>query len=301
MALTLKVYGGPDDAADGFEQHWRNGMLKAHLLSDVGKKRSRNQDYCILCAPPDPYDGVLCAVADGMGGVNGGEYASRLAMETLAEAYYLSTYPPVPERLKYAVQAGNRRIYSAAAANPEFHGMGTTVSALAVKNNYCYLAQVGDSRVYIARRGHPVRQLTEDHSLVAEQVRSGYLSEAEARHHAMKNLITRAVGTRETVDVDLFHLRIQRDDVFIICSDGLSNVVDEAGIDEALALPSLKGAARRLVGSALEAGGPDNITVALIQVSGDPPRGHAEEGAAELRPFAGGLRGLLRRALPRRK
>lgn len=302
MVLTPRISGGPEDAAGSFEYQWRGGALQAHLLSDVGKKRARNQDFCILCAPEDEQmarrSGVVCAVADGMGGVNGGEFASRLAMQTLAEAYYLSSNLPVPERLSHAVQLGNRRILEAAATNPEYHGMGTTVSALVVKDNYSYLAQVGDSRVYVSRRGHPVQQLTEDHSLVAEQVRNGFLSEEEARNHAMKNLITRAVGTREAVQVDLFSMRVERGDVFVLCSDGLSNVVHDREIDSALMLPTLQGAARRLVGRALEAGGPDNITVALLRVTGEPVRGHREEGAVELHPLNSGFRGLLRRMLP---
>lgn len=286
MALVPLTRGGPDDGGN-YEHQWSGEYLQAHLLSDIGKKRQQNEDSCILCAPEDKRleqeRGFLFAVADGMGGVSGGEFASRLALHSIVERYYTGVEPGIPERLREAVMTANKRIYEEAENHPEYHGMGTTVSVVLVNGENAYVAQVGDSRVYLWRTGRRrLWQLTEDHSLIAEQVRNGYLSEEEAQNHSLKNLITRAVGTREAITVDLFALKLEVDDAILICSDGLSNVVKDEEIAGAMRLNSLQGAARVLVGHALEAGGPDNITVALLKVIKQPPKTELDEGAVQV-------------------
>jgi len=296
MATIPLTQTGPTNGGN-FECHWQGRFLQAHILTDVGKKRERNEDSCAMCAPEDDDTasnfGQLFMVADGMGGVHGGEFASRLALSTLIDEYFDGAAGNVPERLRMAVERANQRIYEEAEHNSDYHGMGTTVSAVLVRGDYAYIAQVGDSRVYVKRGNTNVVQLTQDHSLVAEQVRNGIISEEEARHHSMKNLITRAVGTKDTVKIDLFALRIQKDDTFLICSDGLSGVVTDEQIDEALDQANTKGSARILVGKALEGGGPDNISVIVLRVSGEPPASDLHEGAKQLRLNSGGFLGRL--------
>ncbi|MEX2015062.1 MAG: hypothetical protein WD873_00405, partial [Candidatus Hydrogenedentales bacterium] len=169
------------------------------------------------------------------------------------------------------------------------------VSMVIVRDDVAYIAQVGDSRVYIAREGQPLFRITEDHSIVAEQVRNGIISEDEARHHNLKNLITRAVGIKEIVDVDLFGLRLKKGDTVLICSDGLSNAVDDAGIQQALRLDTVQAAARLLVGKALDAGGSDNISVAILRVRDNLPHGNMHRGCLQVSLPGNGLLGRLRR------
>lgn len=291
---------GPDKGGN-FEYHWSGQFLEAHLISDVGKKRSRNEDGCALCIPDDKdlarNRGLFFAVADGMGGVSGGDFASRLALRTIVEEYYARSEPTVPSRLNEAISQANRRIFQEAENHPEYYGMGTTVSIVLIHGDHAYVAHVGDSRVYHSRNGDSLCQITEDHSLVAEQVRNGYISEEEARSHSLKNLITRAVGTKDSVKVDLFALRIKPGDTFLICSDGLSNMVDNDQFAAALAGDNLQGAARLLIGRALEAGAPDNVTAVLIRVTGVPFRTRMDEGAVRVAPPKGGFLGTLRKLI----
>ncbi|MFA6242492.1 MAG: protein phosphatase 2C domain-containing protein, partial [Candidatus Hydrogenedentales bacterium] len=154
MAVTPLTLSGPDKGGS-FEYHWAGAYLQAHLLSDVGKKRTRNEDGCIICAPEDKRiandRGIFLAVADGMGGVSGGDFASRLALQTMVEEYYGSQEPNIPARLRDSIERANRRIFEEAENHPEYYGMGTTVSALAIIGDHVYIAQVGDSRVYLRR------------------------------------------------------------------------------------------------------------------------------------------------------
>lgn len=293
------VRTGPDGGGN-YETQWAGEFIQAHLLSDVGKKRNHNEDSCLLSVPDERSASsdrsLLFAVADGMGGVSGGEFASRLALQTLSDHYYNSE-GSIPTRLSEALRQANQRIFEEAEHNPRYHGMGTTVSAVVIQGDCAYVAQVGDSRVYMTRGNGTIWQITDDHSLVAEQVRNGVLSEEEARNHALKNLITRAVGTRDSIDVDLFAVRVQQNDTLLICSDGLSNVVSDEEIAAALKGNSLQGAARVLVGRALEGGGPDNITVVLLRVLKTPPRARLEEGAVKVTLEKPGIINKLKRIL----
>lgn len=299
MAGAILTRTGPE-AGGNFEYQWAGDFIQAHLLSDVGKKRNHNEDSCMLCVPEDrsalAEQGLLFAVADGMGGVSGGEFASRLALQTLADEYYGST-GSIPARLRESLRKANLRIYEEAEHNPQYHGMGTTVSAVALQGDCAYIAQVGDSRVYMSRDNGTIWQITDDHSLVAEQVRNGMLSEEEARTHALKNLITRAVGTKDSIEIDLFAVRLQEKDTLLICSDGLSNVVKDDEIGHTLKSNTVQGAARVLVGRALEGGGPDNITVVLLRVTKTPPRAKLDEGAVKVTLQRPGLFSKLRRLI----
>ena len=280
MAVVPQTQIGPPRGGN-YEYHWSGPFLEAHLLSDVGKKRQRNEDGCTLCVPDDKdlarERGVLLAVADGMGGVSGGDFASRLGLQTLVEEYYARNEATVPARLQEAVNQANRRIFQEAENHPEFYGMGTTMCALLVHGDHGYIAHVGDSRLYLYRDA--LYQVTEDHSLVAEQVRNGYISEDEARTHSLKNLITRAVGTKDAVKADLYAVKLKVGDTIMMCSDGLSNLVDDNAIAGILTGGNLQGAARVLVGRALEGGAPDNVTVLLLRVIAPPFKTQLAAGA----------------------
>ncbi len=272
---------GPPDGGN-FEQNWAHSYLVAHVISDIGKRRERNEDSAMLGGPQDvdllDGCGYLFAVADGMGGASAGEHASQLALESFSRYYYERPAENVPEHIRASFEAANRSVFDESENNAELHGMGTTLSVVSIIGDCAYVGQVGDSRVYLLRSDNQLIQLTEDHSLVAEQVRGGLLSEEEARNHAMKNLITRAVGIRFEVEVDLFGVRLEKNDTLMLCSDGLCNFVGDNDIADCLQLKSLTSAARVLVGKALEAGGTDNISVVTIRVVDSPPRKPMHEG-----------------------
>ncbi len=281
-AAPITFMGPADGLNCAFK--WSGRCLHAHLISDVGRKRQNNEDSCLLCAPEDARHferrGVLFAVADGMGGASAGERASRLALETIAEQYYDETYKGLaPAALSESIMAANSAVYYESESSADYAGMGTTASVLAVMGNWAYIAQVGDSRIYLFREGLGVKQLTNDHSLVAEQMRNGLINAEEARTHLLKNLITRAVGIRSAVDVDLFALDLRFGDTLLLCSDGLSNMVTDEEIMDALAMKDLGEASDKLVALALEAGGSDNVTAIVLRVTGILPLTHYQQGA----------------------
>ncbi len=263
---------------DRFVDSWQGQYLAAHLISDVGKKREKNEDACVVCAPENIKlllsRGVLFAVADGMGGASAGEHASHLALKVLVESYFEGNRPQtkVPIALRTALEMANVRIYEEASMSPELSGMGTTVSAMAILGNWAYIAQVGDSRIYHFRKGDGLQQITQDHSLVEEQVRCGVLTPDEARNHSLKKLITRAVGIRKSVDIDLFVNEIRNGDVIFICSDGMSNMVTDEQIEDLILNESLDVALQHMMNYALAAGGTDNITAVAVEVTDTPPK-----------------------------
>ena len=273
---------GPSEGLN-FETAWSGPFLDIQVISDVGKKRQNNEDSCLLYVPEDEgmleSRGVLIAVADGMGGASAGEYASRTALQCLAKKYYdKHLHTLVPNALKLAVESGNEYVFDEAEANPEFTGMCTTLSALAVMGDWAYMAQVGDSRIYLKRPGHELKQITNDYSLVAEQIRSGLISEEDASNHSLKNLITRAVGIKEDINVDLFALQLQSADMLMICSDGLCNMVEDEDIDTYLDCEDVEQATRNLVEHALAAGGLDNVTVITVRLTAPPPATNYHQG-----------------------
>src|SRR5512132_2388189 len=191
--------------------------------TDAGRKRRRNEDSFVR-EPP------LFAVADGMGGAQAGEVASRLAAAAFREFHEADDLDP-EERVAAIIQEANRSIYERARSDAQASGMGTTITAALVTGSSVAIGHVGDSRAYRLREGK-LEQLTEDHSLVADLVRSGRLTPQEADAHPQRSVITRAVGTDPDVDVDAFTIEAEEGDVFLICSDGLSDMVEDEEILE---------------------------------------------------------------------
>ncbi|MFP4173302.1 MAG: Stp1/IreP family PP2C-type Ser/Thr phosphatase [Candidatus Hydrogenedentota bacterium] len=304
MTHEVTIHSGPYEGGN-YEHHWTGAYLEAHLISDVGKRRRANEDVCAAAIPSPGSQGreTLFVVADGMGGARGGAYASRLAVETICECFYnASNSNPnggAPERLRGALVEANSRILSAGEGNPGLKGMGTTASAAAVLGDQAYIAQVGDSRVYAAWNNGGLQQVTEDHSYVADQVRQGMMNEEEARTHAMRNLITRALGARQRLEVDLYAVQLAKGDALLLCSDGLSSVVEDGDIEVALAQEaSPERAARSLVRQALEKGAPDNVTAVVLKVTAAPPEASRQvKSAVEVLPERKTLFGRLRRIL----
>ena len=243
-------------------------------LTDVGRKRNHNEDSFLI-----DEELQFFVVADGMGGHAGGGTASRIAVETvdkeIRKIRESETNPfkvdgnlqdsPLPEVLRSAVEKACLEIFKAAQDDPRLNGMGTTVIALLVRGNHALIAHVGDSRAYLVRGEH-VQQISEDHSLVNEQIKAGMISAEEARHSRYKNIITRSVGFEEEVQVDVMGLLTEPGDYFVLCSDGLSNFVDEKEIAEVCnKAKDLAEIPKTLIGMANERGGDDNITVIAVQ------------------------------------
>jgi protein phosphatase len=234
-------------------------------LSDVGCVRSNNEDSERVRPSEDPRRGSLLIVADGMGGAAAGEVASRLAVEKVAEAYFAPGLGETPaEVLRAAIQSANSAIYMKSVDDPTLVGMGTTCTALAVVGREVWFGHVGDSRAYHIRAKR-IEQLTQDHSLAAELERQGGTGGAPAR---AKNVLTRCLGVKEGVRVDVAGdpITLAIGDVVVLCSDGLSNQVDDAEIREAVSTLPPDGACRSLVRLAKSRGGPDNITVQIGQI-----------------------------------
>jgi serine/threonine protein phosphatase PrpC len=254
--------------------------LQPFGLTHAGKVRQNNEDALLV---GEGEDGTLFVVADGIGGFEAGEVASSLAVDVLKGL-------KPDESFKAAIVEANRRIVAAGRGDEKLSGMGTTVVAIRFSGKQgepvAEVAHVGDSRAYL-RRGGDMNPITEDHSLVAELVRSGDLTRDQAAEHPQKNLITRALGADDEVDVDTAILPIEAGDRILLCSDGLSDMVSEAGISEILAeFPDdPERAARGLLSAALDAGGNDNITVVVVDVKERPAHDERERrssGISEL-------------------
>jgi protein phosphatase len=246
-------------------------------LSDPGCVRENNEDRARVVRPADPRvageKGVLVLVADGMGGHSAGEVASEICCAAVHRAYYDGAAATAPA-LRDALLDANRRILDAASRDPRLHGMGTTCTALVLRGWQAFWAHVGDSRLYLARGGG-LYQMTEDHSVVARLVADGQLRRAEARHHADRNVILRALGTHAEVEVDVSGqpLDLQPGDRLLLSTDGLTDPVGESELLEALQSGPAAEACRRLVARARARGAPDNVTVVVVEV-------HAGEGPA---------------------
>jgi protein phosphatase len=229
--------------------------------TDVGRQRTSNQDCSGMAVAPG--DGArLWIVADGMGGHAGGEIASRIAVDT-AIASFAEGDGDLAGRLRAAIVAANRAVLAAAQQDRALTGMGTTAVAIAVAGESVCVANVGDSRAYRIRRAR-IEQLTRDHSVVAELVRRGHLSEDEAMLHPRRHEVLRSLGFEWDLDVDVEPAEAAAGDTFLLCSDGLSGVVDDAEIASLCAKRRPSDAARALVEAANARGGPDNITVQVI-------------------------------------
>lgn len=230
-------------------------LVELAHLSDTGRVRHHNEDRSLARLP-------VIAVADGMGGAKAGEVAAQVAVEAVAGL----TEPVTPEGMRRAIQRANRAIRRMASEDPDKSGMGTTLTAAMVEDGRLDVVHVGDSRAYLWRDG-TLRQLTEDHSVVAELVRRGSISPEDAETHPHRNVITRALGAEPEVVPDFVTEDLRDGDVLLLCSDGLSSYVREDRIAAALAgAATLDDAARALVESANAAGGTDNVTVVLARV-----------------------------------
>ncbi|MBI3180088.1 MAG: Stp1/IreP family PP2C-type Ser/Thr phosphatase [Deltaproteobacteria bacterium] len=239
--------------------------------SDVGRVREHNEDSHLIV-----HELGLFVVADGMGGHLGGQAASSLAVKTVGESVEKTrdairdgaqVMPlegsPVPRILADAVRAACSAIYDAAQLDPELAGMGTTVTAMLVAGERAFIAHVGDSRCYL-QRGDRIIQITDDHSLVNEQIKAGLITREQARQSRLKNIITRSVGFERDVAVDTFALPVQAGDKFLMCSDGLANFVDDTEIGLALATLPIEEVPQKMIALANERGGDDNITVLCV-------------------------------------
>ena len=252
--------------------------IESYGISNVGMKRNQNEDSYLIND-----DMGLYMVADGMGGHLGGEYASKLAVTTVEEVLRNLRLDPdatqirgVNEedsdpgnQLSHAIREAGRRIHDQALFDENLRGMGTTAVAVLFQSPYLYIANVGDSRAYLVRNGK-IEQVTEDHSLVSEQVKAGMISASDARGHKLKNIITRSVGYQEEVDCDVVRREARHGDKLMLCSDGLSNLVEDAEIEQIIEKYDLHEACEKLVNSANSRGGDDNITVVILQVDDIP-------------------------------
>ena len=235
--------------------------------TDVGLKRNSNQDFVYASDQKVGRLPSLLIVADGMGGHAAGDLASRVCVETAVSSIEGSGQTETIPILAEAVQKANRAVLKKAAEKPEYAGMGTTIVAAVIDGNTLYVANVGDSRLYLIDDDR-IDQITLDHSLVAEMVRSGRISPEQMRNHPEKNIITRAVGGEENVEVDFFDVGLHKGDVVLLCSDGLTNMVEDEQIFRIVRREkTLRDAGQKLISAANSAGGRDNISVVLARLT----------------------------------
>jgi len=267
------------------------GTLAVGQSTDRGLVRARNEDYVGAFAPVDrgasPDRGRLFVVADGMGGLDRGDLASRLAAESVRDFYYSGEAPPEPHRaLRSAVVFANEVVYQESQRISSRRGMGTTLTVLVVRGGTAYLAHVGDSRAYFVD-GRRIRQLTADHSRVGDLLERGIITEADAENHPDAHVILRAVGIGPEIDVDTIGpLALRPGNRVVLCTDGLSRLVKAGEIRKVSAERSPQEACERLVARARARGGFDNITVQIIAVSPrEPTRGLAAGLGRAVRAF----------------
>lgn len=230
-------------------------------LTEAGRVRSINQDSYFV---GEMETGYVAVVADGMGGHKTGEVASQKAVETIRqELSEASSHPP--GALAKAVQAANLEIFDYSSLHPEHQGMGTTLTTVFIDDQVGLVGHVGDSRAYLIRN-HDIRQLTFDHSWVAEQVRQGVLTQDEARRHRLRNVITNALGSTQEVKLDLLYFDVQQGDKLLLCSDGVSMLLTEEVMKDIVAKHHPEEAAKQLMAEANRRGSPDNITAVVLEV-----------------------------------
>lgn len=250
-------------------------VVDAGFQSDIGCLREVNEDSAAVVSPSDDcllrLKGTLAVVADGMGGHTAGEVASRIATDVLGHAYYASHDEPALA-LAEAVREANRAIHEAASRNGDLRGMGTTCTALAIVDHNAVYAHVGDSRLYLVR-SQRAYQLSEDHSLVMKMVRDGVLTPDEAREHPERNVILRALGRQPYVEVSCWDepLPVSAGDRFVLCSDGLYDIVSDEEIAMIACSHSSREGCGRLIALARERGAPDNVSVCLLAIHDQAP------------------------------
>lgn len=242
--------------------------MKTFSMTDIGRKREINQDYVFATDETIGNLPNLLVVADGMGGHRAGDFASRFTVEVLAEEVQSSKETHPEQILGNAIQTANERLMEEAAKDSRLEGMGTTLVAATILDHVLYFANVGDSRLYLINK--EIRQLSKDHSMVEEMVRLGGLTEEEAKHHPDKNIITRAMGVKDKVEPDFFEYRLKGGDTILMCSDGLTNMVDDDEIFQIVkSARDIVEAVETLIQRANENGGSDNIGIVLAQPYAD--------------------------------
>ncbi len=240
--------------------------MKAFSITDVGRKRTMNQDY-VFCS--EDAVGVfpnLFIVADGMGGHKAGDYASKFCVQAVVDSIEKSKLITPIGVLEEAINTANLAVYKEAATNSDLEGMGTTFVSAVIYDKNLYVANIGDSRLYLIN--DKVSQITEDHSLVEAMVKTGEIEKKDARFHPNKNIITRALGTNKAVTADFFEVQLEDHDIVLLCSDGLTNMLEDEEINEIVKSYSddIEKAAKMLVEKANENGGKDNIAIIIVQL-----------------------------------
>lgn len=236
--------------------------MKIYAMTDVGRKREDNQDYVYVTDEPvGPFPNLL-AVADGMGGHKAGDFASKYTVNVIRSELESTSLDKPEEILRTIVDIANHKLIEVAATNVKMEGMGTTLVAATVIGNTLYFANVGDSRLYLIN--DKIRQISKDHSLVEEMVRLGGIKAEEAKNHPDKNIITRAIGVKEEVEADIYEYRLKKGDIILMCTDGLSNMVeDEDMFDIVKGARDIVEAVQMLIEKANSNGGKDNIGVVM--------------------------------------
>ncbi len=243
-------------------------MLKTFSMTDIGRKRKLNQDYVYTCETPVGALPNLFVVADGMGGHNAGDFASKHTVEVIVQAVTDNEATEPVVIISQAIQKANTSIRQKSAEDEALRGMGTTVVVATVIENSLYVANVGDSRLYIMNQ--EIRQVTRDHSLVEEMVRAGEIDRESARTHPDKNIITRAIGASEDIDIDFFEIELKQDDTILMCTDGLTNMLEDGDIRKIMkGQRDVAGKAEELIKAANNNGGKDNIGVIIIEPFAD--------------------------------
>ena len=244
--------------------------MEVYFQSDIGKRRKSNQDYTATFT--NQKNQLLALLADGMGGHQAGDIASRQAVEEIGIAWEATTIDDSEKAVQWFlqhIQQANQRIFEKGQSQPTLSGMGTTLEVVTILDNHLALAHVGDSRIYLFREQRLIA-LTEDHSLVNALLKSGEITQEMAENHPRKNIITRSLGMPGSLEVDVAIHKIEDHDQLLLCSDGLTNMVSEPKITQILLeAASLQDASQRLIDEANAKGGLDNITVLLIDVGGE--------------------------------
>jgi len=240
--------------------------MNAFSATDLGQIRKENQDYVFVSETPVGNLSNLFVVADGMGGHKAGDFASRFTVESLIESITNDAEHNPIKIIRSAMKTANILLREKAKEDAARLGMGTTLVVATIVGHYLYVANLGDSRLYVV--SEEIQQVTRDHSLVEEMIRIGEINREEAHNHPDKNVITRAIGVSSEVDIDFFDLKLQEHDIILLCSDGLSNMVKDEEISKIVKTGSdLSEIAARLIERANENGGKDNIAVVLIEPS----------------------------------
>jgi protein phosphatase len=242
--------------------------MKTFSKTDIGMVREVNQDYVYVSDLPVGKLPNLFIVADGMGGHKAGEYASRFTVEVVKDELAKSMEDGPEAMIRQAITSANQRLLETARQDSKLEGMGTTLVVATVIERTLYFANVGDSRLYLLN--HDIKQVSKDHSLVQEMVRLGGIKQEDAKNHPDKNIITRAIGAKEQVEVDFYEYRLKKGDIVLMCTDGLSNMVEDTEI-----LHIVKGsrdiveAVEGLINKANENGGKDNIGIVAVDAFAD--------------------------------